>query len=466
MGVERAQFVMEAGAARFAKARELSGCTGNHHPAIRNVQPVVEQGGDNLVRNSMETDMNITNKINPERTKPIFENAAGKINRRTCMLMVTHRCNLNCTYCYETHKDNKEMSFDMAKSILVREFEFVKESEKFDELEIDFMGGEPLMNFSLIKRIVEWLDSEPPHVPYICFASTNGTLLDDGMKNWFSRYRSSICLGVSYDGYGSIQSINRGEVTNGIDYNFFRALWPTQYFKFTISKEGLPNLARSFIEAHKNGFLMAGSLAQGLDWNANDAKVYLEQLRILYNFYLENLDVKPVNLLTRFILIEPQHQQRRQCKFCGTGEYMQTYDIDGSAYGCHMFTSIVCGEDKKIFTSDIDWNDTNIAEDDFCANCCIKNFCPTCMGFNYHYRGNLASRDKRLCNMILAEAIASCEFQMKRLTICDDLRTVNDAVFAKFALAAYPVLSQFDVEKSIAPFVDDFPNEEGKEVRK
>lgn len=77
--------------------------------------------------------------------------------RRVCMLMVTHACNLNCSYCYESHKNNAYMSFEMAKDIILREADFVSQSDRFDEIQVDFMGGEPLMNFPLIKQIVEWL---------------------------------------------------------------------------------------------------------------------------------------------------------------------------------------------------------------------------------------------------------------------------------------------------------------------
>ena len=71
------------------------------------------------------------------------------------MLMVTHACNLNCAYCYELYKKNAYMKSDLAKELILREAQFVKESDQFDELEIDFMGGEPFMNFPLIKEIVE-----------------------------------------------------------------------------------------------------------------------------------------------------------------------------------------------------------------------------------------------------------------------------------------------------------------------
>ena len=81
----------------------------------------------------------------------------SSIRRRTCMLMVTHACNLNCSYCYEPYKKNAHMDTDLATEIILREARFVKESDRFDELEIDFMGGEPFMNFPLIKYVVESL---------------------------------------------------------------------------------------------------------------------------------------------------------------------------------------------------------------------------------------------------------------------------------------------------------------------
>ena len=81
----------------------------------------------------------------------------GFSRRRISMLMVTHACNLNCTYCYEAHKKNAYMELELAKKIISKEAIFVEESSEFDELEIDFMGGEPFMNFPLIRAVVEWL---------------------------------------------------------------------------------------------------------------------------------------------------------------------------------------------------------------------------------------------------------------------------------------------------------------------
>ena len=78
----------------------------------------------------------------------------GSTRKRTCMLIVTHACNLNCSYCYEAHKQNAYTDVDLAKRIILQESHFVSESKSFEELEIDFMGGEPLMNFPLIKEMI------------------------------------------------------------------------------------------------------------------------------------------------------------------------------------------------------------------------------------------------------------------------------------------------------------------------
>ena len=145
--------------------------------------------------------------------------------RRTCMLMVTHACNLNCTYCYESHKKNAYMDVNLAKKIILREAQFVKESKDFDELEIDFMGGEPFMNFPLIKEIVEWLEGGVIDVPFICSATTNGTLLTDEIKNWLRKHKNIFVPSASYDGNIKMQLTNRGTDKYNIDLAFFKELW-------------------------------------------------------------------------------------------------------------------------------------------------------------------------------------------------------------------------------------------------
>ncbi len=383
--------------------------------------------------------------------QPVFEDLSSSEKRRICMLMVTHDCNLNCTYCYETHKSTRSMSLELAKATILKEAELVQSDPRFEALQIDFMGGEPLMNFDLIWQIVEWLETGPILVPFICFASTNGTLLDEKRKNWFRAHRDIVCLGASYDGSTEMQRRNRGNRAKSVDFDFFHEVWPFQGYKLTISQESLPRLAQGVIESQRKGYRLVGSLAQGIDWNDADAELYLAQLKSLANAYLENPDLVPINLLTRQ-LTGLKNLSEHQRRFCGSGVYMVTYDVDGRSYGCHMFSPIVLGQENALEASKVEWSCDTIADDPRCKACCLKDYCPTCMGFNYRYRGDLSKRDFRWCKMILAEAIASCEFQIKVLATRRESLNEDEARRGQCALDAYPLLSTLSIQQSQAPF--------------
>ena len=72
---------------------------------------------------------------------------------KVIMLLVTNSCNLNCVYCYENHKKQNKMTIEVAKQSILSEIH----DEKFDRYSIQFMGGEPLLSFSLIKELSEWI---------------------------------------------------------------------------------------------------------------------------------------------------------------------------------------------------------------------------------------------------------------------------------------------------------------------
>ena len=376
----------------------------------------------------------------------------GSARRRTCMLMITHACNLNCSYCYEPYKQNACMDITLAKDIISREAEFVNESSDFNELEIDFMGGEPFMNFPLIKEVVEWLEKGSISVPWVSFITTNGTLLNEEIKNWLRQHKQSIILGASYDGDNGMQSTNRRTDNYCLDLNFFRELWPKQPLHMTISKETLPKLANGVLDIQKKGYEVEAYLAEGINWTLDDAVMYQRQLRILKEAYVKDTKLVPINLLSRFIdIFNLPASKKVQGKWCGTGKYMATYDIDGEKYGCHMFTPIVLGKENALLSDAVEWESSESTADEYCKECVLRAFCPTCPGFNYKYRGHIAVRDRRRCPMVLANAIVACEFQVERIAIIDKL-DLKDAQHGKAALKAYDILKDMDVTNTNPPY--------------
>ena len=69
--------------------------------------------------------------------------------RKTIMLLVTYKCNLRCTYCYEPKTINKQMNVKDAKNYICKQVDLL--GDEYDEFEVQFMGGEPLMVVSLAR---------------------------------------------------------------------------------------------------------------------------------------------------------------------------------------------------------------------------------------------------------------------------------------------------------------------------
>ncbi len=356
-----------------------------------------------------------------------------------CQLIITHECNLNCSYCYESHKSEKRMSTALAKSIISREIALVENSDKFERLEVHFIGGEPFMNFTLIKDVVEWLSEMEPGIPLIFSCSTNGTLLQSSMREWFYKHREILHVVLSYDGDWDMQRKNRHTAKHQIDVQFFIDTWPGYTCHMTISKETLPNLARGVLRLQRAGGRLDAATAQGVHWTDEDALAYKGQLNILGNVYLKDDSIKPINLLSAGLFGIAEHQQDQR-KYCGTGTSMKAYDVDGRAYPCHMFSPIVCGREKALEFEKSGIGENCPITDPLCEGCPLLRWCPTCYGMNRHFRGNMASRDHGLCRMVRMQAIAACEFQIAYYNKHRKDLTDADMAQLKGALTTYRTL--------------------------
>ncbi|MGN0865082.1 MAG: radical SAM protein [Akkermansia sp.] len=383
-----------------------------------------------------------TSKIHMNQ-KIQWKNGHAEAKVRTCMLMITHACNLNCTYCYEAFKSRRFMSAELAKEAILKEAEVVRNDTSYLGLEIDLMGGEPMTNFPLIQELVEWAESGPITVPFLFFICSNGTLFTEERKRWFEAHRDVVIVGISYDGTPEMQSKNRMTDAYTVDQEWFHKTWPFQSMHMTISKETLPHLAAGILELQRKGYPLDAALAQGVDWNEQDATIYEEQLQMLADTYLREPELPPIRLFAHAQRILPSSdiRVRKQERWCGSGGAMITYDVDGKTYGCHMFSPIVLG-DKAAELRTLANQCSDHCEDDFCRECVLKLVCPTCAGFNYRYRGDVSRRDHRWCPMILAQARVVTAFQIRALARLSDAPDAYETELADTALKAYAVLQQ------------------------
>lgn len=349
-------------------------------------------------------------------------------SNRVVSLMLTWACNLDCTYCFEKFKrTDRKMSTDTAQKILVNEFNNFKLHEPEGRLKVEFFGGEPLLQFDVIREITEWLKENDPGVDYLLSVTTNGTLLDEKKKEWFVRNKDRIRIVMSVDGANNMQEVNRGEKAGEVPIDFVRKTWPHIHFKSTISRANLPHLAEGLISLLQAGHIIAPNLAQGEDWKEGDDVIYKKELEKLADWHLAHPDVEPMNFFSQpfFALLEP-HCHKTPVKNCGTGTTMVTYDVDGTAYPCHMFVPITHGKwDIKEKLDKINFFDDESLIDESCKKCHMLRICKTCYGFDLKDRGSIKKRDKRACRMKLAEAQIISDFQINWLMMQKQRRKLS-----------------------------------------
>ena len=122
----------------------------------------------------------------------------SKVIKALC-LHVAHTCNLNCSYCFASQGkyqgDRALMSFEVGK----RAFDFlIENSGDRRNLEVDFFGGEPMMNFDVVKKLVAYARSiEKEHNKNFRFTfTTNGVLLDEEVMDFLNAEMSNVVLSL------------------------------------------------------------------------------------------------------------------------------------------------------------------------------------------------------------------------------------------------------------------------------
>lgn len=327
---------------------------------------------------------------------------------RTLMLMVTSSCNLNCVYCYESHKTSHKMDFDTAKRAILDVFN----ETGFDGVSIQFMGGEPLLAFPLIKDVSEWLWSKNIKYPYSLFAATNGTLLNEDMKVWFTANKHRISLGLSFDGDVNTQNTNRSNSASLVDLDYFRDTWPESSVKMTISTDSLKYLYENVVFLEEKGFTkIKTDLAYMHGWTKQHLVLWNEQLSLLKNYYLDSnrdMHCSLFNTPIDAILSEERHAKR-----CSCGEEMSCVDWDGTIYPCQMFAPISMDSTMYNKVKDIDFADAENFQVQECRDCVLQSCCPGCAGCNLKFNGAINRINPFYCKAFMIQIFHTLDYQLK-----------------------------------------------------
>jgi len=328
----------------------------------------------------------------------IFNNPTGMSK---CTIFVTGKCNLACDYCY-IGKKNSKMTLPVADKILNFMFGRLKEGER---LEIGLFGGEPLLEFDLVKDITGRIQNHAGFDPDRVSISvvTNGTLLTEEILAWLHEMKIVLC--ISCDGPPEMHDVHRhfpdGRGSSAVvERNIQRAL---EYFPFlpvnaVYSRENLcflPKIVKYLIGIGVRNIYLNPDISA--DWTQQDAMTAYDvysAIGKLYTDYHMRGDPKYISLIDNKIvsILRGGYQSNERCKM-GNGEY--AFTPSGDIYPCERLV----GSDEGGLHCIGNINDefvpgrncrtiSCVATNRECSTCGIKDYCMNWCGCtNYHATG-------------------------------------------------------------------------------
>ena len=340
-----------------------------------------------------------------------FKERSGNIIKALC-LHVAHTCNLNCAYCFASqgnyHGDRAVMSFEVGKRAL--DF-LVENSGNRTNLEVDFFGGEPLMNWQVVKDLVMYARSiEKEKGKNFRFTlTTNGVLVDDDVIEFANKEMHNVVL--SLDGRKEIHDAVRVDYAGNGSWErivpkfqkFVEARGDREYYMRGTFTHANPDFTKDINEMLRLGFnklsmepvVCAPDDAAAL--TQEDLPVVLEQYELLAKDMLEKAkEGKPYTFYHYMIDLKGGPCIYKRISGCGSGTEYMAVTPRGDLYPCHQFV----GDEKFLMGNVFDGVTNNDVREEFrscnvyvrpeCKDCWAKLWCSGgCAANAYHATGSI-----------------------------------------------------------------------------
>ena len=361
-------------------------------------------------------------------TPDTFEPMADTLKKKTSgvvkalCLHVAHICNLNCSYCFASqgkyHGDRAVMSYEVGK----RALDFLIENSKGrTNLEVDFFGGEPLMNFDVVKQLVTYARSREKECKknFRFTLTTNGMLINDDVIDFANREMSNVVLSldgrreihdryrVDYNGKGSYDTIvpkfqKLVEKRQGKNY-YMRGTFTHANPDFLEDIKQM--LSLGFKELSMEPVVCAPNDPSAL--TQEDLPIVLEQYEKLAQMMLErHRKGDPFTFYHYMIDLKAGPCIYKRISGCGSGTEYMAVTPWGDLYPCHQFV----GDEKfklgNIFdgvtNTDVqnEFASTNVYSREDCKDCWAKLYCSGgCAANAYHATGSVRGIYKDGCEL-------------------------------------------------------------------
>ena len=362
----------------------------------------------------------------------IYENYVFDFKKRQTVvkalcLHIAHDCNLACRYCFagegEYHGHRALMSLEVGKKAL--DF-LVANSGNRVNLEVDFFGGEPLMNWDVVKGIVEYGRSlEEPHNKKFRFTlTTNGVLLNDEIMEFANREMANIVLSI--DGRKEIHDKMRpfrgGQGSYDLIVPKFQKVAESReqtryYVRGTFTHNNL-DFSRDVLHLADLGFQQISVepvVAKPTDSYAlteEDLPKLMEEYdKLAVEMLRRRREGKPFNFFHFMIDLEGGPCVAKRLSGCGSGTEYLAVTPWGDLYPCHQFVG-----DEKFLMGNVEEGvlREDIRDEFKCCNVYAKEKCKNCFA-KFYCSGGCAANSYSLHGTINDAYDLGCELQRKRV---------------------------------------------------
>ena len=345
----------------------------------------------------------------------------SKVVKALC-LHVAHTCNLNCSYCFASqgkyHGDRALMSFEVGRAA----FDFlIKNSGERRNLEVDFFGGEPMMNFEVVKQLVAYArEVEGQYNKNFRFTfTTNGVLLDEEVMDFLNKEMSNVVLSLDgrrevndhfrrdYAGRGSYDTIvpkfrRLVEKRGGKGY-YVRGTFTHNNTDFTNDIFHMADLG--FTELSMEPVVCPPGDPYAL--TDEDLPVLFEQYEVLAKEMIKRKrEGRPFTFYHYMLDLKNGPCIYKRITGCGSGTEYMAVTPWGELYPCHQFV----GDEKYSLGNVFDGIKNTAVQDEFrscnaysrpeCNDCWARLYCSGgCAANSYHSTGSISGVYKYGCEL-------------------------------------------------------------------
>ena len=337
-------------------------------------------------------------------------------------LNVSHNCNLACEYCFAdggTYNDERRnMSFETAKAAIDM---LIDMSGSRRNLEVDFFGGEPMLDFDVVKRTVLYARAieKQKNKNFRFTITTNAYKLSDDDIEFFNEQMYNVV--ISIDGRKCVHDRVRKTVSGKESFDVvinnalrFRKARKGQYYvRGTFTRYNL-DFCSDVLYLNDLGFdqisiepvvLKADS---PMAIRESDLPSVLSEYEKLAEEYIERRKTdKWFNFFHFMIDVDNAPCAVKRLKGCGAGGEYVAVAPDGTVYPCHQFDGIPRAALGNVFDRKLDDGlrrklyECSVPTKTECSNCWAKYYCSGgCMANSYKFNGDINEPYKPACEMM------------------------------------------------------------------